>query len=1131
MCLKFALECEKEKKRLKELVDEQKKEIERNLVKIDKLDRELENEKAKVAELQARILSFDDDNSTQEKLTSALDRIDELREEIDLKNTELLDAATEASELQADLTAKDRDLTDLRVEVATKNQELKKKDKQIVEAGDKIQELQAKIRSMDNSSHFGDGKSKKGRTEDVMMALGKAAEHIKEFSHMVMSREDVKDLETSVLAHYVEKGQLSSGEQGFKDVTSVISKTKTELSSYLQILDDINLRTKVLTEYNKLEQLTELLKETRRCLSEEAGLRQLRPGIKRPDFASTLNRPVFESLVEPSHIYDWIENFKASTGPFGIELSMTGNALTKFLAGHALKTWTTNFGQSNQNVTIHDQIKTLKTVYGLIPNILEAIISKHRDIDFIPATFTNKHGVSNHDVVEHQSQRHLSEADKVKSLLKHYPEALIQNQRYCSHVFDYLPQEAKTPISTKFFDPSIDQKTKFEVLYDALKAVHDQAWQQCQNQNLITHDFPRKEKETLPKKAKRVTFTSSPAPAEQKDFQRNKSANREPLGGKYNNPNNSRHGQQDKIDPKGSIQGQPGLSRDRNFPNKPTFNQAGQARQRQNNNRERPLEQPRFEWKDDSTPPKCPVCRKYGGDRLDSVCHRFIGGKVDPDTCPLIRSKPIQDRVSFCKANGICPKCLYHPISEKHQEKNCTFTTNSKGPIDGTRYKCREPDCTNRFSTCLQHVDKNYYKFEKLRNHLKHQDIKSCYYHSTNNHAGSPGYPVSYLTQSQLTEKQRQEMIEAIRLKPSAHLFSSKNALLASLRKRRVPFDTDDNGNPLFIFDLVVGLDGKDYTVIIDTGSTETLVAPSAIGSVFEAAILDPPDVFTEVFGLSGSQPAQRIAVNIPVKGDGHRNTMLIEGVTTLNLPVPKYPFHEGEALMMKQACARNGVKVTGIINSPQLNRPVVALIGAKNSSLNPEEIFRHVSGATLYISKLRTTMSMNNYETYCIGGNMPFIARLQTEMSGREIREELARLKRKYPVTPIEKNKFLPKEPDLIGFQKQCLLSVLPTPPPPSPQESESEDDDSDGEDALPDYVPTPQDSDKLQTLLDSDWTGSEDGINMVTNVVNHCTSLDQAFCAPPEQCEDIESPEKVIQSLSIKVQPKLSNSRCRDI
>ena len=118
----------------------------------------------------------------------------------------------------------------------------------------------------------------------------------------------------------------------------------------------------------------------------------------------------------------------------------------------------------------------------------------------------------------------------------------------------------------------------------------------------------------------------------------------------------------------------------------------------------------------------CEICsylyKEYG--KITSGKHAFkttMAGNqyVKLDSCPHIVDKDIPSKIWFCKSYNICIKCLT-PM-ENGDEDDCTFLS-----ADATaRYRCSEPSCDNRLSTCPEHKDLNEGRLRRLRYDLANQ--------------------------------------------------------------------------------------------------------------------------------------------------------------------------------------------------------------------------------------------------------------------------------------------------------------------------------------------------------------------------------------------------------------------------
>lgn len=91
--------------------------------------------------------------------------------------------------------------------------------------------------------------------------------------------------------------------------------------------------------------------------------------------------------------------------------------------------------------------------------------------------------------------------------------------------------------------------------------------------------------------------------------------------------------------------------------------------------------------------------------------------KIWMESCPLLVNLDVADRSEFLEAIEVCRKCLHRKVSRKHSLQDCGFT------IKSIKNKCVDSDCTERFSTCPEHVGLNYEKNHKVNNILKQYNL------------------------------------------------------------------------------------------------------------------------------------------------------------------------------------------------------------------------------------------------------------------------------------------------------------------------------------------------------------------------------------------------------------------------
>ena len=83
---------------------------------------------------------------------------------------------------------------------------------------------------------------------------------------------------------------------------------------------------------------------------------------------------------------------------------------------------------------------------------------------------------------------------------------------------------------------------------------------------------------------------------------------------------------------------------------------------------------------------------------------------VSQDYCPHVIKLTLEEKSMFYDQFDICKTCLLQPISRRHYQDECNYTT--KFP----RSKCADPHCNLRFVSCASHKNLNLHKLEERRN-------------------------------------------------------------------------------------------------------------------------------------------------------------------------------------------------------------------------------------------------------------------------------------------------------------------------------------------------------------------------------------------------------------------------------
>ena len=114
---------------------------------------------------------------------------------------------------------------------------------------------------------------------------------------------------------------------------------------------------------------------------------------------------------------------------------------------------------------------------------------------------------------------------------------------------------------------------------------------------------------------------------------------------------------------------------------------------------------------------KCTICilmkRDHNRDPPKEV-HAFYENRnnrlsVKPESCSFISELDIRGRRNFCDSFGLCPICLVRKEDNTHNRDNCDFVRRCRS------FKCRDKNCEERFSMCLDHQYENIEALEKTQ--------------------------------------------------------------------------------------------------------------------------------------------------------------------------------------------------------------------------------------------------------------------------------------------------------------------------------------------------------------------------------------------------------------------------------
>ena len=82
---------------------------------------------------------------------------------------------------------------------------------------------------------------------------------------------------------------------------------------------------------------------------------------------------------------------------------------------------------------------------------------------------------------------------------------------------------------------------------------------------------------------------------------------------------------------------------------------------------------------------------------------------VKPESCSFISELDIMERRNFCDRFRLCPVCLTCKEDSIHNRDNCDFVRRCRS------FKCRDQECEERFSMCLDHQYLNIEALEKTQ--------------------------------------------------------------------------------------------------------------------------------------------------------------------------------------------------------------------------------------------------------------------------------------------------------------------------------------------------------------------------------------------------------------------------------
>ena len=118
---------------------------------------------------------------------------------------------------------------------------------------------------------------------------------------------------------------------------------------------------------------------------------------------------------------------------------------------------------------------------------------------------------------------------------------------------------------------------------------------------------------------------------------------------------------------------------------------------------------------------ECPICRLLKRDHNrdpPTRNHAYYEDKngrrcVKPESCSFIAELDIIERREFCNKFSLCPICLIQKEDSTHNRNNCDFVQRCQ------TFKCRSPDCGERYSLCFDHQYMNIEALERTQRSLK----------------------------------------------------------------------------------------------------------------------------------------------------------------------------------------------------------------------------------------------------------------------------------------------------------------------------------------------------------------------------------------------------------------------------
>ena len=987
--------------------------------------------------------------------------------------------------------------------------------------------LENKIVLNKGGSHGDSDHGSHKEERSALAELSVARRYRGQWQELSLKEDEIPFLAKDALSYFVKNGSLKPGGTTYKDALKRLSDLGDKLSYYKSLCTTRELVEALQKELVRIDKDSKRLERTRDAVEEEAAKRNITTAKNLLDVKSLADPPKFNGSIEPCHVYEWMNELKNICSMRGIPDYQRKDLMLQALSDNLKSDYR---GSDYAARSYEEIIAEIRKRFGNTNVLLKQVEDAHSAVGPIP----EDNGASSNQSIIKKAAEHVRLARKVEIILDYHPDALERYSQYNLMLLAILPKldQREFRIDSFHEGDGIRSQDRFYELLGVLNKIKNDGWSRSTlPQPLGRKDKPytsrprfdtekmKKEKksrgnESYNVKESSYTYNTATIPVEKSTVPKRENKQTRPQQDKdrygdqghqqqkghqqsFQKETQSQQSHQQSFQ-KGNRNGQ------RNFGKNGPRLSGGNLAQYERNKRVSNLHA--YEWKE-ADGKECKICNLKGPKPdinpqvpKDNKLHGFAGGFLDVGSCPWIRNIKAPMKMQLVRSLNLCSICLYNEISPTHTEESCFFKNRK---LFKERFKCVSELCQKRAELCPKHRDLNEGKQGAVTREFEKRNLSYTWHVEVKEGQGE----ATYQGETRTPEEIKEFLAKAPTFK-SKEIKNNKAELIEGLKSEGCVVHEQREGRGMYVTDKIKGRRGRDVTGMYDLGSSDTLVHPDYVGDLVDAGWIEE-NPFVTLTGIGGDQPARRVGLALPVKGEGSKGRVYITALATYNLPVLRQPDLRQESVLLKEACSANGFTIDGPLHYSEPETQCGLLIGARNMDLFPKEVFRHCNGALIFKSNFLSSASDNGYDAYCMGGNAnlypDLVRRFSKEGADQLVNEAEARQQTEMVQHWHDKDPLIdPRDMPVSATQMSCLRTVDPQNFP----ADESLDNQT--------YIA------ELEELMrDGTWDGNEELWNHAFEAAYSCASKEEMNNLPYSQTF----------SSDLKVSPKLADPACKDL